>query len=86
MKGLWEESRTVWTVLPLPEIGERSVFDPPQSRKRGKTPSGGRWLLFYILTMLRDLFLGVNMRLAGEVKVLHSQLPWTKESTPQLIN
>ena len=38
-----------------------------------------------ILTAESDSLLGVDMRRARGVEVLHSQLPWTKQSTPQLI-
>lgn len=47
-KGIWEERRTDWTVLPLPEIRGRSVVDPPQSETQRKTPSRRRRLLFYV--------------------------------------
>lgn len=38
-----------------------------------------------ILPTESDSLLGVDMRLTGVVKILHSQLPRTKQSTPQLI-
>lgn len=47
-EGILEERRMIWTVLPLPEIRGRSVFDPPQSETRWKTPSRRRWLLFHV--------------------------------------
>ncbi len=88
-----EERRTDWTVLPLPEIRGRSVYDPPQSETQGKTPFRRRWLLFYICFVVfkeilpaeSDSLWGVDVRLTGGVEVLHSQLPWTKQFTLQLI-
>lgn len=38
-----------------------------------------------ILNVESDSLPGVDMTLAGGVEVLRSQLPWTKQSTPQLI-
>ena len=35
-----------------------------------------------ILTAESDSLLGVDMRRARGVEVLHSQLPWTKQSKP----
>lgn len=68
----------------------RSVSDPPQS-ERLPLGDGGCCFPFAsvvfkeILTAESDSLPGVDMRQAGGVEVLHSQLPWTKQSTPQLI-
>lgn len=86
-EGIQENRRTEWTVLPLPQIrGEECVW--PERLPLG---DGGCCFPFAsvvfkeILTAESDSLLGVDMRRAGGVEVLHSQLPWTKQSTPQLI-
>lgn len=64
-EGIREERRPDWTVPPPPEIRGRSVFDPPQSEERGKTPSRRRWLLFVRLLFFWRDFTADSDALAG---------------------
>lgn len=56
MKGMRDERRWDWTVLPLPEIRGRRVFDPPRSEQRRRTLSRRTWLLLYVCFLFLKRF------------------------------